>query len=88
MSIIFSRANPIGLIVIMTIEYQKDIEDIRADDITAPYRLRPFLEATMEVTSSGRLVPMAMIVSPISVWLSPRLDAIEMPRQRRNHRHI
>ena len=31
----------------------------------------------MEVTSSGRLVPMAMIVSPISVWLSPRLDAIE-----------
>ena len=32
MSIIFSRANPIGLIA--AAEYQKDIEDIRADDIT------------------------------------------------------
>ena len=30
----------------------------------------------MEVTSSGRLVPMAIMVSPINVWLSPRRTAI------------
>lgn len=34
MSIIFSRANPTGLIAACDTEYKKDIEDIRADDIT------------------------------------------------------
>ena len=35
-----------------------------------------FLAATIEVTSSGRDVPIETIVSPISVWLIPRSPAI------------
>ena len=35
-----------------------------------------FFAATIEVTSSGREVPMETIVSPISVWLMPRSPAI------------
>ena len=35
-----------------------------------------FLAATIDVTSSGRLVPSATIVSPIRFWLNPRLEAI------------
>ena len=35
-----------------------------------------FLAATIEVTSSGRDVPIETIVSPISVWLIPRSLAI------------
>ena len=36
--------------------------------------LSPFLVATMEVTSSGREVPIATMVSPIKFWLTPKLD--------------
>ena len=32
-----------------------------------------FLAATIEVTSSGREVPMETMVSPIRVWLIPRI---------------
>ena len=35
-----------------------------------------FRAATIEVTSSGRLVPIAQIVSPISVWLIPNAAAM------------
>ena len=35
-----------------------------------------FLAATIEVTSSGREVPMETMVSPIRVWLIPRSPAI------------
>ena len=35
-----------------------------------------FLAATIEVTNSGRLVPSATIVRPISVWLKPNPAAI------------
>ena len=39
-----------------------------------------FFAATIDVTSSGRLVPSATIVSPIRFWLSPRLEAmVEAP---------
>ena len=38
--------------------------------------LSPFREATMLVTSSGRDVPIATIVRPISVSLRPRDAAI------------
>ena len=36
-----------------------------------------FLAATIEVTSSGRLVPNATIVRPIRVWLNPNPAAID-----------
>ena len=39
--------------------------------------LSPFLAATILVTSSGRLVPRAIMVSPIKFALKPKLDAIE-----------
>ena len=38
--------------------------------------LSPFLVATMDVTSSGSDVPIAMIVSPIKFWLTPKFAAI------------
>ena len=38
--------------------------------------LSPFLVATMEVTSSGREVPIATMVSPIKFWLTPKLVAM------------
>ena len=38
--------------------------------------LSPFPVATIEVTSSGREVPTAMIVRPIKFWLTPKLSAI------------
>lgn len=76
MSIIFSRANPTGLIAAATPSTKRILKILEPMTLPSAYD-SSFLEATMEVTSSGRLVPMAMIVSPISVWLSPRLDAIE-----------
>ena len=38
--------------------------------------LSPFLVATMDVTSSGSDVPIAMIVSQIKFWLTPKFAAI------------
>lgn len=38
--------------------------------------LSPFLVATIDVTSSGREVPIATIVSPIKFWLTPKLAAM------------
>ena len=35
--------------------------------------LSPFLVATIEVTSSGRDVPIATIVRPMKFWLTPKL---------------
>ena len=77
MSIIFSRANPTGLIAAATPSTKRILKILEPMTLPSAISTSSFLEATMEVTSSGRLVPMAMIVSPISVWLSPRLDAIE-----------
>ena len=38
--------------------------------------LSPFLVATIEVTSSGRDVPIATIVRPMKFWLTPKLAAM------------
>ncbi len=38
--------------------------------------LSPFLVATIDVTSSGKDVPIATIVRPMKFWLTPKLDAI------------
>ena len=38
--------------------------------------LSPFLVATIEVTSSGREVPMAMMVNPIKFWLTPKFALV------------
>ena len=38
--------------------------------------LSPFFVATMEVTSSGREVPMAIMVSPMKFWLTPKFVAM------------
>ena len=38
----------------------------------------PLEEATTEVTSSGREVPIATMVRPIRVWLMPKAAAISL----------
>ena len=47
------------------------VYEITKDPIALPSAipLSPFLVATMDVTSSGSDVPIAMIVSPIKFWL-------------------
>ena len=40
--------------------------------------LSPFRVATMDVTSSGKEVPTATMVSPIRFWLNPKFLAISL----------
>ena len=50
----------------------------RLEPITLPMAISfcPLRAATIEVTSSGRLVPMATIVRPMSVSLRPNMRAM------------
>ena len=75
-STILSIRNPTGLIAAAIPSTSKMLKML--EPITFPSAISTsfFLAATMEVTSSGRLVPSATIVSPISVWLSPNDNAI------------
>ena len=57
-------------------KYHKNVEDIRTDRVAKCHINFILLAATIEVTSSGREVPMETMVSPIRVWLIPRSPAI------------
>ena len=68
-SIAFSVIKAIGLIAEPTPSTSRILKMF--DPMTFPTAISTsfFRAATIEVTSSGRLVPIAQIVSPISVWL-------------------
>ena len=74
-SITFSMINVIGLIVAAIPSTNRILKIL--EPITLPSAISSsFLRAaTTEVTSSGRLVPQATIVSPIRFWLSPSFAA-------------
>lgn len=57
-------------------QYHQDVKYVGTDGVTQCHIDFIFLAATMEVTSSGRDVPMETMVSPISVCVIPRSLAI------------
>lgn len=52
-------------------EDKQDVEQVGADGIAQRQPAVSLFVATMEVTSSGREVPMAIMVSPMKFWLTP-----------------
>ena len=76
MSIMLSQAKATGLIAAATPSTRRMLKILEPMTFPSAISTSSFLAATMEVTSSGRLVPMAIMVSPINVWLSPRRTAI------------
>ena len=76
MSIRFSVTNATGLIAPATPNTRRILKML--EPMTFPNAISTsfFLAATIDVTSSGRLVPSATIVSPIRFWLIPNPVAI------------
>ena len=79
-SIIFSDMNITGLIAPATPSTRSMLNILEPITFPSAISTSSFFAATIDVTSSGRLVPSATIVSPIRFWLSPRLEAmVEAP---------
>lgn len=57
-------------------EDKQDVEQVGADGIAQRQPAVSLFVATMEVTSSGREVPMAIMVSPMKFWLTPKFVAM------------
>ena len=75
-SMIFSVMMLIGLIVDAIPSTIRMLNTLEPIALPSAISTSFFLAATIEVTSSGSDVPIETMVSPISVWLIPRSDAI------------
>ena len=75
-SIIASLATAIGCSVAEDPKINSMLNMLEPTTLPIASPLSPFFAATIDVTSSGREVPIATIVSATSRWLMPKLTAI------------
>ncbi len=75
-SVLMTGSYFIGLIIALSPRTQSKLKILEPITLATAMSVFFFIAATAEVTSSGKEVPMATIVSPIKFWLRPNCSAI------------